>query len=182
MSNTITTGHWFQGRRSRLFGALGARSGGPITRTGVVFLSVGATVAILSPNDEPNNDSRPIVLLRSALLGASRKRYQEPKNDFLASMCPKWVPDTLSALTPYPPSQIARKKPGCLASARAVLPNGLGIAPRIPCIGADHEIPRPREAPFWGMRQQASLFNRQRDSSVYELPLDHHGADVEFAA
>ena len=22
------------------------------------------------------------------------KTYQEPKNDFLASMCPKWVPDT----------------------------------------------------------------------------------------
>ncbi len=36
------------------------------------------------------------------------KRCQDPKNDFLASMCPKWVPDTLSALrngfpTPYPP-------------------------------------------------------------------------------
>ena len=28
--------------------------------------------------------------------GAMR-RCQEPKNDFLASMCPKWVPDTLSA-------------------------------------------------------------------------------------
>jgi hypothetical protein len=24
------------------------------------------------------------------------KKCQEPKNDFLASMCPKWVPDTLS--------------------------------------------------------------------------------------
>jgi hypothetical protein len=59
----------------------------------------------------------------------------------------------------------------------------LGIAPRIPCIGADHEIPRPREAPLLGrLRQQASLFDRQRDSSVFELPLDHHGADVEFVA
>ena len=36
-----------------------------------------------------------------------RKKCQEPKNDFLASMCPKWVPDTLSALLPLPSRLLA---------------------------------------------------------------------------
>ena len=34
-------------------------------------------------------------------------KCQEPKNDFLASMCPKWVPDTLSAPLPLPSTLLA---------------------------------------------------------------------------
>jgi len=39
---------------------------------GVVFFTVGATVAILSPYDEPKIDSRPLIFLLASLRGPAR--------------------------------------------------------------------------------------------------------------
>ncbi len=45
------------------------------TGTGVVFLTVGAIAAILSPNDEPKDDSRSIIFtVRSDVFSRSQSR------------------------------------------------------------------------------------------------------------
>jgi len=58
---------------------------------------VSQTGALLLRSDnDPEPDER-ITVTGQRIGQRVRQRCQEPKNDFLASMCPKWVPHTLSA-------------------------------------------------------------------------------------
>jgi hypothetical protein len=51
---------------------------------------------VLRSDNDPEPDER-ITVTGQRIGQRVRQRCQEPKNDFLASMCPKWVPHTLSA-------------------------------------------------------------------------------------
>src|SRR5271166_5998076 len=51
---------------------------------------------VLRSDNDPEPDER-ITVTGQRIGQRVRQRCQEPKNDFLSSMCPKWVPNTLSA-------------------------------------------------------------------------------------
>ena len=70
-------------------------SSGPISKSSEVESPRRVPWLLRSDND-PEPDER-ITVTGQRIGQRVRQRCQEPKNDFLASMCPKWVPHTLSA-------------------------------------------------------------------------------------
>ena len=78
------------------------------------------------------------------------KRCQEPKHDFHASMCPKWVPDTLSALSRAEPVNVR-----FYSLEQQALPRSCTLLP----------LPSRLLAPTTGLRH---------DQRMSQFPSPHH--------
>ncbi len=124
-------------------------------RRGGLAALLGIALAVSSEAGAEDDLARELPRIKplepAAAIGSFRihaekvKRCQEPKNDFLASTCPKWVPDTLSALSRAEPVNVRFYSVEQQALPRSCIPLPLPSRLLAPTTGLRHD---QRISPF----------------------------------